>query len=71
MKDLLARLSSRKFLLAALGIVTVFLNGHVINLSQDQINAIIDLILAFTAAEGVADIVSRYNENKSTKKGVA
>jgi hypothetical protein len=56
--DFLARFSSRKFLLAVFGALVVF--G--IPMSEGQIAAITALIIAFTAAEGVADAVSRNNE---------
>lgn len=51
MQDFLVRLTSRKFLLALLGMVVVF--G--LQLSDAQIAAITALIVAFTAAEGAAD----------------
>lgn len=54
-KDLLERFTSRKFLLAVLGVVTVFY-AH---LTPEQTIAITSLIVAFTAAEGVADAVGR------------
>jgi len=59
MNDLLARFTSRKFLLALLGIVVVFFKDA-LNLSTEAIQAITSLIIAFTAAEGVADAVTRY-----------
>lgn len=58
--DLLSRFTSRKFLLALVGLVTVFFNDK-FNLTSEQIDAIVTLIVAFTAAEGVADAVTRYN----------
>jgi uncharacterized membrane protein len=59
MKDLLSniiiRFSSRKFLLAVVGVAVVF--G--VPLTGSQIAAITTLIVAFTAAEGYADAVER------------
>lgn len=52
MKDFLTRFTSRKFLLALLGVVIVFFA----RLSGDQITAITALVIAFTAAEGTADV---------------
>lgn len=57
--DLLARFTSRKFLLALVGLVSVFFNDQ-FKLSPEQIDAVVTLIVAFTAAEGVADAVTRY-----------
>jgi uncharacterized membrane protein HdeD (DUF308 family) len=59
MNDLISRLSSRKFLLALLGIVVVFFRDS-LHLGTDAIQAITALIISFTAAEGVADAVTRY-----------
>lgn len=59
MNDLISRFTSRKFLLALLGIITVFF-GNRLDISADQITAITALIISFTAAEGVADAVTRY-----------
>lgn len=53
--DFLARISSRKFLLAVIGGLVVF--G--VDLSPQQIAAITAIVIAFTAAEGYADIVGR------------
>ena len=58
-QDLISRFTSRKFLLAAFGVFVVFLQVVGVNISDDQRAAIIQLILAFTVAEGAADIVSR------------
>lgn len=58
-QDLIARLTSRKFLLAVFGVISVFLKDT-FELSADQIDAIVTVIIAFTAAEGVADAVTRY-----------
>lgn len=57
--DFLNRLTSRKFLLALVGLITVFFNDK-FNLTPEQIDAVVTLIVAFTAAEGVADAVTRY-----------
>lgn len=59
MNDLISRFTSRKFLLALLGIVVVFFKDA-LHLTTDSIQAITALIIAFTAAEGVADAVTRY-----------
>lgn len=59
MNDLVSRLTSRKFLLAVFGLVTI-LFGESLKLTQDQIEGIIQVIIAFTAAEGLADAVTRY-----------
>jgi len=53
--DTVQRFSSRKFLLAVVGAAVVF--G--LPLSNEQIAAITALIVAFTAAEGVADVIAR------------
>lgn len=58
MNDLLARLTSRKFLLAAFGVFVVFFNV----LNPEQTQAITQLIITFTIAEGGADIISRYRQ---------
>jgi uncharacterized membrane protein HdeD (DUF308 family) len=55
LNEFLWRLTSRKFLLAILGVITVFWGG----LSPEQTTAITALIIAFTAAEGVADYKAR------------
>lgn len=56
--NLIARLSSRKFLLAVLGVIVAF--G--VPLTTEQLAAITVLITAFIAAEGGADIVTRAKE---------
>ena len=53
LKEILTRFSSRKFLLAVLGLVTVFF----VELTPEQTSAITNLILAFTVAEDVVDVV--------------
>jgi len=58
MNDLIPRLSSRKFLLAAFGVFIVFFNV----LNPEQTEAIKQLIIAFTIAEGAADVVSRFRQ---------
>jgi hypothetical protein len=63
MNDFLTRLTSRKFLLALLGIVTVFFKDS-LALTQDQITAIVALIVAFTAAEGTADVFARISQKE-------
>lgn len=55
LQEFIWRLTSRKFLLALLGVVTVFWGG----LSGEQITAITALIVAFTATEGIADYKGR------------
>jgi len=59
MNDLVSRLTSRKFLLAVFGLITI-LFGDNLHLSPEQIEGIIQVIIAFTAAEGLADAVTRY-----------
>lgn len=61
MKEFIARLSSRKFLLtvAGLTLVTMF---------PDRSNDIVTILVAFIGAEGVADTVSRYADNKTQQK---
>jgi uncharacterized membrane protein HdeD (DUF308 family) len=59
MNDFVSRFTSRKFLLALLGIVAVFFK-ETLHLTPESIQAITALIIAFTAAEGVADAVTRY-----------
>lgn len=59
MNDLLARFTSRKFLLALFGLVTI-LFGDKLHLTSEQIEGVIQVIIAFTAAEGLADAVTRY-----------
>jgi hypothetical protein len=54
-KDLLARFTSRKFLLALVGVITVFFYP----MTVEQTMAITALIVSFTVAEGAADIVGR------------
>ncbi len=61
MKEILLRFTSRKFLLAVLGVLIVFYNKE-LQLTPEQINAITTLIISFTAAEGIADTVSRFRE---------
>jgi hypothetical protein len=53
--DIASRFSSRKFLIALLGVLVVF--G--VPLSDVQIAAITVLISAFVGVEGVADAISR------------
>lgn len=53
--DIISRFTSRKFLLAVVGGLVVF--G--VDLSTAQITALTTLIVAFTAAEGYADVVGR------------
>jgi hypothetical protein len=55
LKEFLWRLTSRKFLLALLGVVVVFFN----DLSPEQITAITTLIISFTAGEAVLDYAAR------------
>lgn len=55
LQDFLLRLTSRKFLLSLLGVIVVFN----VPLTPEQITAISALIIAFTAAEGIADYKSR------------
>lgn len=61
LKEILIRFSSRKFLIAALGVAVVF--GA--PLSNEQIAAITVLITAFVGAEGTADAIERYKTSGS------
>ena len=54
MNDLLKRLTSRRFLLALIGIYTVFFN----HLSGDQTAAITALIIAYTGSAAIVDTMS-------------
>lgn len=58
MKDFITRFTSRKFLLALLGVLVAF--G--VPMSDGQLISVTSLIIAFTMAEGVADVVQRRNE---------
>jgi uncharacterized membrane protein len=69
MQDLVARFTSRKFLLALVGIVVVFFKDT-LHLTQEAIDAIVNLIIAFTAAEGVADAVTRYTNIPEVEEDV-
>lgn len=53
LSDLVVRFTSRKFLLAVLGMIVVL--G--VNLTSDQLTALTALIVAFTAAEGAKDYI--------------
>ena len=55
MNDLVARFTSRKFLLAVVGVIAVFF----FPLSAEQMTALTVLIGAFTVVEGAADVVTR------------
>ncbi len=61
MKNFIARLSSRKFLLTVAGLVLV-------TLYPDQQQAVVGLIIAFIGAEGVADTVGRYAEQGTAQE---
>ncbi|HEX8196364.1 MAG TPA: hypothetical protein VF571_09265 [Pyrinomonadaceae bacterium] len=69
MNDLIARLTSRKFLLAIFGVVTVFFSDT-FNITPDQQDAIVTFIITFTAAEGVADAVTRYTNIPTVEESV-
>ncbi len=61
MKDLLARLTSRKFLLTIIASATAF--GVAIQdntITQPEVWSILTPILAFIGVEGAADTVTRY-----------
>lgn len=57
--DFITRLTSRKFLLAVFGLVVILLQGTV-NFTPEQVESVVQIIIAFTAAEGVADAITRY-----------
>ena len=59
MNEIIARFTSRKFLLALVGLASVFF-GDKLHITPDQTDAIVTLIIAFTAAEGAADIATRF-----------
>lgn len=58
MNDLIQRLTSRKFLLAVVGMLAAF--G--LPLTTEQLTAITALIIAYTATEGAIDYATRTNE---------
>ena len=59
MKDLMQRLTSRKFLLAALGGLLVFANSAFdLGLSHEEMQQVISFFVSFIAAEGIADVVT-------------
>jgi hypothetical protein len=60
-KEIVGRFTSRKFLIVLGGAVIVFLQSrHIITFSPEELSVLRDLGLAFIAAEGVADTVTRY-----------
>lgn len=62
-KDMVYRFTSRKFLLAAFALFVVFAKRFGLELSPDEINAVIEVVIVFTVVEGAADVVSRYSAN--------
>ncbi len=60
MKDLISRLTSRKFILAVFAALIAIFNDRYLHLTPDQVSLIRDVVIAFIAAEGVADTVTRY-----------
>lgn len=67
--DLYSRITSRKFLLALGGIIAILakIRGQGF-IGQDDINAIIAIILGYNAMEGLADGMERYGAAKSDIK---
>ena len=60
MQDLLPRLTSRKFLMAVLTAVLALLQAGTGNITQaEAMNAVVAVVIAFTAAEGLADALER------------
>lgn len=60
MQDLLPRLTSRKFLLAVLTAITAMLQAGAGNITPaEAMNAVVAVVVAFTAAEGLADALER------------
>lgn len=60
MNDLVSRLTSRKFLLAVFAALVALFNARFLHLTGEQISLLRDVIIAFIAAEGLADTVTRY-----------
>ena len=60
MKDLVSRLTSRKFLLAVFAACIALFNDRFLHLSPEQVSLVRDVVIAFIAAEGLADTVTRY-----------
>lgn len=60
--DFIARLTSRKFMIA-IGGIALIATGM---LNTDQINQVVALIIAFITAEGVGDAADRFTANKAT-----
>ena len=62
MKDFLARLSSRKFILAVVAGLVIFLNeAYDLGLDLGAIKEMVKVVLGFILVEGVADTVRAYN----------
>ena len=60
MHDLLPRLTSRKFLMAVLTALVALLQAGAGNITQaEAMNAVVAVVIAFTAAEGLADALER------------
>lgn len=66
MLNFIKRLSSRKFLLALAGFLSVLFGS----LSPDQQTAIVGLISTFIGAEGFGDAVQRYQAGKTAQAKV-
>ncbi len=60
MNDVLRRLTSRKFLMAALTALVAMLQAGAGNITPNEaMNAVVAVVVAFTAAEGLADALER------------
>lgn len=60
MNDLIARLTSRKFLVAVFGVITIVILPRLgIELSAQELTAFTVLLSAFIGVEGLADAVTR------------
>lgn len=60
MNDLLARFTSRKFLAAVFGVITIVALPRLgIQLSTEELTAFTLLLSAFIGVEGLADVVTR------------
>lgn len=59
-KEFLARLSSRKFLLALVGLVVSLLKAFGADVPQEVVDNVIEVIMTFIIVEGSVDAVKAY-----------